>query len=892
MLYEGKLWLMKKSLLIDGNSILNRAFYGIRPLTSKSGLYTHAVYGMINIILKNMEKIKPDYAAVAFDLPTPTFRHKMYDGYKAQRKGMPPELAVQLPYAKKAVEGLGIKICELAGYEADDILGTLAEYSTEDPELCTYILTGDRDSLQLIRDNIHVLLATTGETVDTDRARFFEKYGVQPEQFADVKALMGDSSDNIPGVSGVGEKTALKLIAEYGSIDEVYAELERSPEGNAVIKGALLKKLSSGRADAEMSLELARICKSVPLGGSIEDISYGGFDRPALKALLYELELFALIKRLGLNEHTDGEAEAPGAAHGDGSADDSADAEGAGKLEGVRDAAAHPEGENTAKKREPDGAATLPYPAEDIIPVCFDRERILSLEGGELVCEELSRETLGRLFGDPSHHIALLDSKEAHARLLDAEVSAEADIFDISLAAYVLDPTASGYPLERLAVAYLGDGDVSEYDDKKRLEVTAALVPELYLRLCENGELKLYSDIELPLAEVLASMERDGFKVDVDGLRSYGEVLAARAREYASAIYDLAGEEFNIQSPKQLSEILFGKLGLPAKKKTKTGYSTDAETLEKLRYGYPIVDLILEYRQLSKLMATYVDGLIKVADKNGKVHTSFKQTVTATGRLSSVEPNLQNIPIRTPMGRELRRFFCAEGEDRVLVDADYSQIELRLLAAVSEDKGMIEAFRGGEDIHTRTAAQMLGITEADVTPEQRKSAKAVNFGIMYGIGEFSLARDLHVSRAEAGEYINSYFASFPAVKSYLDRTIEEAHRDGYVSTLFGRRRAIPELASPKKAMQAFGERVARNSPIQGAAADIIKLAMIGVYRRLRESGTDARLILQVHDELIVECAREDAPKIRELLRCEMEGAVKLAVPLTVDIGVGYTWYDC
>lgn len=875
---------MKNVLLIDGNSILNRAFYGIRPLTTKSGLYTHAVYGMINIILKNLDRIKPDYAAVAFDLPAPTFRHLRYDGYKASRKGMPEELAVQLPYAKKCMEGLGIVLSELAGYEADDILGTLASYSESDSELHTYILTGDKDSLQLIRDNVHVLLASTGETADMDRAKFTEKYGVKPEQFVDVKALMGDSSDNIPGVPGIGEKTALKLIAEYGSVRELYEELDRNPGGNEVIKGANLRKLTEGRESAFMSLELAKIYTEVPLPLTLDKIKYDGFNRPLLTSLLSELELFTLIKRLGLGgDNPDGAQHAETAKSGDG--ESSAETLGLSGIENMT-------------KQEPardvlivEGEA-VPH-GREYMSVSFDGTELYVYDGDVITrFSDCGDDILRELFGDSVKKLAVLDSKELYKHLEKRGIDCSAELFDVTLAAYVLDPAANGYPIDRLAGAYLGDAVGGTEEIAGVLSAIYRLVPVLTGKLEERGEFKLYRDIEQPLAEVLASMEEIGFKIDTAGLSEYGEQLRAQAKKYESMIYDMAGEEFNIQSPKQLSEILFVKLGLPAKKKTKTGFSTDAATLEKLSLYYPIVNLILEYRQVSKLITTYVDGLLKVADENERVHTSFKQTVTATGRLSSTDPNLQNIPIRTPMGRELRKYFRASDSEHVLVDADYSQIELRLLAAVSGDENMIASFREGTDIHTRTAAQIFGTEEKDVTSEQRKRAKAVNFGIMYGIGDFSLAQDIKVSRAEAGEYIKNYFATFPAVRQYLDRTIKEARDNGYVSTVFGRRRAIPELSSPKKAMQAFGERVAMNSPIQGAAADIIKIAMINTYRRLKKSGADAKLILQVHDELIIECLRKDADAISEILRSEMENAVSLAVPLTVDVGVGDTWHDC
>ncbi len=840
---------MKTLLLIDGNSILNRAFYGIRPLTNGAGLYTHAVYGMMNIILHHLEERKPDYAAVAFDRKAPTFRHLHYDGYKATRKGMPEELAVQLPYAKKAMAGLGLTILETDGFEADDILGTCSTLGDGDTEV--FVLTGDRDAFQLIRDDVKVLLASTGETHVFDRAAFGEKYGVTPEQFVDVKALMGDTSDNIPGVPGIGEKTALKYIAEYGSLDGLYEHLN-----DGAIKGAALTKLTEGKESAYLSQFLAAIKCDVPLGVTLESLTYGGIKRAALKPLLTELELTSMIKRLGLDkeeENVPSDCPSPFL----------------------------PCGEPIRRPLAEVGKEEYPYVA------AFFGDGELRLWDGKAstVLTEADAEAVKAFLEDGDRTLVVADAKA----LYYVYGRFAAKVFDVTLAAYVCDPSDNNYALPRLAVKYLGQVLPDGYDEAKALYELAYVLNE---KLKETEQSSLYYHIEEPLSAVLADMERRGFMVDREGLAAFSEELGQMCHDYAEAIYFEAGHEFNINSPKQLGEVLFGELKLPVSKKTKTGYSTDAETLEKLRPYHTIVDRILEYRQVAKLKSTYGDGLLKVADEKGRIHSSFNQTVTATGRLSSSEPNLQNIPIRTELGRRMRQYFIPKNEDYVLVDADYSQIELRLLAAIAGDRNMIEAFASGVDIHTATASQVFGVPIEGVTPELRKRAKAVNFGIVYGIGGFSLSEDLGVSKYEADRYIQSYMAGYPQISEYLTDIVETAKREGFVTTIFGRRRYIPELSSPKKNIQAFGKRVAMNSPIQGAAADIIKIAMIRVDKALRESGLDAELILQVHDELILQAHKSCAEEAAALLKREMEAAVELAVPLTVEVGVGENWLVC
>ena len=846
---------MNTLLLIDGNSILNRAYYGIRPLTNKDGLHTHAVYGMMNIVLHHIEERKPTHIAVAFDRKAPTFRHQHYDGYKATRKGMPPELAEQLPYAKKCLGAMGITLLELDGFEADDILGTCAFLEKEEPTE-VYILTGDRDALQLIRDDVTVLLASTGETKVFDRAAFNEKYGLEPESFVDVKALMGDSSDNIPGVSGIGEKTAIKLIAHYGSLDALYEH----PESDGVATGATLKKLLCGKDSAYLSQFLARIKTDVPLGATLPQLVLREKDRTALRDVLCELELMGMIKRLNLDRE-----------------DEPSDA----GESSVDAPASRFETPSYIEKPTAFLNEARPYAA-----VSLSDTTLYLYDGKESYAVSYTdvSELLPFFSGEENTRV-VYDSKALYLTLGDLTCR----LFDVSLAAYVLDSSAGSYSLDRLALAYLSEVLPPARNEARVLYELAYLLGE---KLKESGQSSLYYHIEEPLAPVLASMERIGFQIDREGLAAFSEELGRRCEEYAEAIYFEAGHAFNINSPKQLGEVLFGELKLPVLKKTKTGYSTDAETLEKLRPYHTIIDRILEYRQVAKLKSTYGDGLLQVADKQGVIHSSFNQTVTATGRLSSSEPNLQNIPIRTALGREMRKFFVPRSPDYCLVDADYSQIELRLLAAIAGDERMIAAFASGEDIHTLTASQVFGVPPEEVTGELRKRAKAVNFGIVYGISAFSLSEDIGVTRAEADRYIKSYYAKYPSIEEYLSSIVEAAKEQGYVTTIFGRRRYIPELSATKKAMQAFGARVAMNSPIQGAAADIIKLAMIAVDRALRERGLDARLILQVHDELILEAHNDCAEEAAKLLKEEMERVVSLPVAMEVEVGVGKNWLEC
>ncbi|MBQ9784368.1 MAG: DNA polymerase I [Clostridia bacterium] len=836
---------MKKKLLaIDGNSILNRAFYGIRPLTTKDGFPTNALYGLVTMITRQADAIRPDYCAVAFDLKAPTFRHNMYDAYKAGRRPMPEELALQLPMAKELLSAMGYHVLELAGYEADDILGTLAQMC-DDADCDAYLLTGDRDSLQLIDEHVHVLLATNNETVEMDEAKFMEKYGVPSSRFVDVKALMGDSSDNIPGVPGIGEKTALKLISEYGSLDGVYEALPTAKHTPSV-----RAKLEGGRESAYLSQTLARICRTVPLSCALDELSPAS-DRAELRRLFLRLEFSAFLKRFDLNDAEEASADVRTVS--------------VETLEG---------GEILAK-------------ISDLGTVAFDFDGTYCVfSDGNAVWR--TEEPLSSLyFTLMGKRLITYDCKVLYKEPALAGLDA-LDVYDLMLGAYLANSSKSNFELPTLVSDYLGE----LYNDTlpRALYYTRLYTP-IDEKLTESGQAELLRTLEMPLARVLANMETAGFRIDREGIARYGEQLGAVAQALEERIYFHAGKPFNINSPKQLGEILFDTLGLPHAKKTKTGYSTNAEILEKLRPYHEIITDILDYRQVTKLKSTYTDGLLKVADENGRVHTHFKQTGTATGRLSSTEPNLQNIPVRTELGRELRRFFLPENGDYVIIDADYSQIELRLLAHVSGDANMIRAFKSGVDVHTSTAATVFGVAESDVTGEMRKKAKAVNFGIMYGIGAFSLSDDIGVSRAEAQAYIDQYLAGYPGIDAYLKNTIKEAYRDGYVTTLFGRRRYIPELAGTNKMQQKFGERVAMNSPIQGTAADIIKLAMIRVHDRLKESGIDARLILQVHDELLIEAHRSCADEAQRILQEEMENAVSYSVPLDVDIHAGNSWYE-
>ncbi len=824
-------------LVIDGNSILNRAFYGIRVLTNSRGVATNAVTGFMNTLLMLEKDVQPDMIAVAFDLKAPTFRHKMYDGYKANRKGMPEDLAQQLPYMKKIIKAMGIAIIEQEGYEADDIIGTISAACADKKIPCT-VSTGDRDSFQLVNDYVTVRLAKTKGDIYYTPGVIEDEYGVTPKQMIEVKALMGDTSDNIPGVRGIGEKTALSLIKEFASVDGLYENID-----STLITDGLRNKLINGKESCYMSRKLAEICLTAPIDTELSHYIPGERDDERLAKLLSELEMYKMLQKLQLQPTS---APAGSKAAGTGNRENQASA----------------------------------MPKGDII--ITDSSKIYA--GGIGIMNELSGDEL-RAYANSGSTKYTFDIKETLS--VSGLEKLENNKFDTTLAAYLADPDSNDYSMSRLCTQY----GVPEGNSIQEKSITvAALNDILYDNIHQTGSATVLTDIEIPLATVLVAMEREGVKLDIDGIKAFGEKITEKAEKISREIYEYAGYEFNIGSPKQLGSVLFEKLKLSSAKKTKTGYSTNAEVLESLMDKHPIIPLITEYRALTKLQNTYVTGLLKVVGEDGRVHSTFKQTETRTGRISSAEPNIQNIPVRTPLGREMRRFFTAK-DGYLLVDADYSQIELRVLAHISGDEIMKKAFLDGVDIHTVTASQVFNQPIEWVTPDLRSKAKAVNFGIVYGIGAFSLSKALGVSMTKASEYIRAYLSKYSGIAHYMDKTVAKARHDGYVETMFGRRRYIKELAAKNKNLQSFGERVAKNTPIQGTAADIIKIAMIRVYNRLRESKLDAKLILQVHDELIVEAKEDCADKAAALLKEEMENAVKLTVPMTVDVNIGKTWYD-
>lgn len=850
-----------KLLVLDGNSIINRAFYGIKLLTTKDGRYTNAIYGFMNIFYKLCDELHPDSVAFAFDLKAPTFRHKMYDEYKAGRKPMPPELAEQMPVLKDLLRALGYKIVTKEGYEADDILGTLA-FSCKEGDEC-YIATGDRDSLQLVGDNVKVLLASTKmgrpETNNYDVKRIKDDYGVTPHQLIDIKALMGDSSDNIPGVSGVGQKTAQSLISELGSIQNIYDNIDTID-----IRETLRNKLKNDKDSAFMSYKLGEICKSVPIETDYSFYVPDEGDKGEALSILRSLEMYKLIDKIGLNTVTYD---------------------------------AKPENTTVKEYKRVNSLNAFLLKANKlyfVYSVKDGRFESLAACNGDDICEvntenDSEVEAFINILEDENTEKYTFNIKPLYAYAFSHGFEIKNVKMDLMLAAYLLNPSAKDYDIEKLAaeynVYYEADGGFSALS-----ETVYPLTVKLSALLEERDQTELLSNIELPLAEVLASMEKIGVKVDKSGIEAFGDMLGERIKGLQSRIYELAGEEFNINSPKQLGEILFVKLAIPTKKKTKSGFSTNAEVLEKLADEYEIVKFILEYRTYTKLKSTYCDGLLKEIAADGRIHSTFNQTETRTGRISSTEPNLQNIPVRTELGREMRKFFIAD-DGKVLVDADYSQIELRVLSDIADDKAMIDAFNNGDDIHAITASQVFKMPLQMVTPLMRSRAKAVNFGIVYGIGAFSLAKDIGVSRAEADRYIKDYLHHYSGVDRYMNEVVEEAKKNGYVKTLFGRRRYLPELSSSNGMLRAFGERVARNMPIQGTAADIIKIAMIRVYTRLKEENLNARLILQIHDELIVEAPENEKTKAELIVKEEMENACKMKVLLKSDAHSGESWYD-
>ena len=846
-----------KLLILDGNSIVNRAFYGVRMLNAPDGMPTNGVYGFLSILRKLLDEEKPEAVCVAFDLKAPTFRHLRYEGYKAQRKGMPEELAVQMPILKQVLDAMGILRLELEGFEADDLLGTVAAKCENNGWECR-IVTGDKDSFQLISETTHVchVKSRMGQTTTTEYTPelFFEEYGFEPKCIIDLKALMGDASDNIPGVPGVGEKTAMALVQKYKHLETIYAELDTLD-----VKEGMRKKLREGKDSAFLSFELATIHTDAPIEFSPEDAVWHEDYRPELYDLFKKLGFNKFIEKWGISENTESAATAR-LEHlpyiEDASFDDIMDAVKAADI-----------------------IAVSPDLNFDSLEICDGKA--VYLARWTALGDDYTRLT-SYVFSDKvrktGHNV-----KDIMTQLISEKLPLDGFVYDTALAGYLLDATAGDYGLGRMSIGYCGA-------ELGGAEAVYRLREATEKKLAQLGMTKLFYDIEMPLCRVLADMQEQGFLIDRAALSSFGESLTGTIAELERSIYDQSGCEFNINSPKQLGEVLFDKLMLPAGKKTKTGWSTNADVLEKLRGKHPIVQMALDYRMLTKLKSTYADGLLKLIDSDGRIRTKFQMTVTATGRLSSTDPNLQNIPIRKELGSHIREMFIAS-KGNVLVDADYSQIELRLLAHISGDKHMQEAFLSGEDIHAVTASQVFNTPLGEVTSLQRSRAKAVNFGIVYGISAWSLAQDIGVMQAEAKAYMDAYLNKYDGVREYMKSVVENAKCDGYVETLYARRRYLPEIKSSNFNTRSFGERVALNMPIQGTAADIIKLAMVNVYNRLNAEGLKAKLILQVHDELICECPEDEAQTVANILREEMSGAAQLSVPLTVDVKIGHSWAE-
>ena len=851
-------------LVIDGNSIANRAFFGIKLLTTKDGRYTNAIFGFLNIMLSLLKESQPDEVAVAFDLKAPTFRHKMYEGYKATRHGMPDELAQQMPVLKEILTDLGYRIVTAEGWEADDILGTLAAACAARQDDC-FLATGDRDSLQLVSDTTTVLLATTAlgrsKTVTMDVDAIREKYGIEPKQLIEVKSLMGDASDNIPGVRGIGEKTALSLVQNFGSLEGVYEHID-----DKRIKPKQREHLLECRELAQLSHTLGTIRTDAPIDTAEGAYAIGEGNKPKAVRMLQELEIHSLIQRFGLGGIVPANLE--------------------------EETANLPEAEIAPLPLTPAGhylVASRPpvMGKQGVHNVVLQPESWYAVQGTTVY--PLEDAELVRLLDDPDVTLDVFNSAPLYAKAMAVGGWGSSIVWDGKLAAYLLDASASKYQVGELVPSYKAAAafTCTDYPDAGRL---ADLFAKMKAEITACGEDPLYNEIEFPLAQVLADMTRIGMLVDRDGIDQFGVKLRSELEQVLTRIHMETGSaSFNPNSTKQLGEMLFVTMGLPHGKKTQRGWSTDAETLEALR-DYPLVEDILQYRAYQKLNSTYVEGLLKVIGEDGRIHTTFNQTEARTGRLSSDNPNLQNIPIRTELGSQLRAYFIAK-PGCVLVDADYSQIELRILAHITGDEHMQQAFLNGEDIHRSTAAKIYGIPQEEVTSRLRSSAKAINFGIMYGKGAYSLAKDIGVTVKEADAFLKNYLAAFPKVSGYMDKTIADAKACGYVSTLFGRRRALPELASSNFNVRSSGERMARNTPIQGTAADVIKLAMVRVWKRLRDEKMESRLILTVHDELIVEAPQAEAEKAAQILREEMEGCVQYAVPLSTDVHAGKNWLE-
>lgn len=860
-----------KYLVLDGNSILNRAFYGIKMLSNKKGQMTNGIYGFLSTLQKLLGEVSPTAVAIAFDLPLPTFRHKLYDKYKANRKKMPEELASQIPILKELLVALGYKLISVEGYEADDILGTFAKYCENKNYECV-LATGDRDSLQLVSKNINVRIASTkfgkAESTLYDENKIKEVYGITPLQLVDVKALQGDSSDNIPGVKGIGEKTALELIKKFGTIENIYENLE-----SLNLKENIKNKLLSDKLSAFMSYNLGKINKQVPIEIKDQDYLPNKIDVDKAKRIMTELEFFSFMEKMNFNSS---------------------------------------ENENQPQKEEV--KVILDKDISKVLEILKNEKFVaVDIEEEKASCKNIFlffknevhvivgmdnsviKEFLEKFFSFKDTEKVVYNLKNFSKIVDDLSIEIRKNFFDVTLASYILNPSAKSYDITTISREY-GDfsckfSDNSLYPEYlNRVFLCYKLAPLLKEKLTGSGQAELLFNIEQPLAIVLGDMEKSGFPIDKENLERYGKELGVKIKEIEDKIYNLVGFEFNINSPKQLGFVLFEKLGLPKGKKGKTGYSTSAAILEKLKGYHEIIDMILNYRTLTKLKSTYCDGMLKLVSENGRIHSSFNQTETRTGRISSAEPNLQNIPVRTEVGRELRKFFKVK-EGYTLIDADYSQIELRVLAHLSDDKNMINAFKNNEDIHAITASQIFNVPVDMVTSKMRAAAKTVNFGIIYGMGAFSLAQDLKISRFEAQNYINKYLEHYSGIDAYMERVIKSAKERGFSETMFKRRRYVPELLSSNHNLRSFGERVARNTPIQGSAADIIKIAMINTYNALKAKKLNSKLILQVHDELIIEAPNDEALEAKEILKKEMENAAALKVPLKVHIASGKTWFD-
>ena len=841
-----------KLLILDGNSVINRAFFGVRPLTTREGLYTHAIYGFLNILERMEKEEQPDAVCVSFDLHGPTFRHLRYEGYKATRHGMPEELAQQMPVMKDVLRAMNIPIYECQGWEADDVIGTVGKICSNNGWECV-VVTGDRDSLQLIDENVHIKLVISkpGQTTATlyDNEKFREEYGFEPKKLIDLKALMGDSSDNIPGVAGVGPKTATELLQKFGSLDGVYENLQ-----DPSIKPKLREKLEKDRENAYLSYELATIVPEAPINFEPKDALVQPYNKPELYTLFQKLEFVRLIDKYGLR------------------------------------------GVEMVAVATPAAPKTKPLPRVDAVPDDLTRCAVYLSEDGSIglaweqgVCVLTPMEVQMGGLDLSGKELVLHDSKTAMHRLDQQGISFGKCLFDTALAAYDLNPSQSDYPVSKLATNFLGT-NVEDSDAAACAEAVWKLREPLQQELERSGMAKLYQEIELPLCPVLYQMEKEGIAIDETQLQQFGEMLSQRIDDCEKLIYSYSAEPFNINSTRQLGELLFEKLGLPPVKKTKTGYSTNADVLEKLKSKHPIIPAIMDYRMLTKLKSTYAEGLTNAICEDGRIRTTFQNLVTATGRLSSTEPNLQNIPVRTDLGAEIRRMFVPR-EGCVLVDADYSQIELRVLAHIAGDETMQSAFRSGLDIHAVTASQVFGVAPEAVTSLQRRHAKAVNFGIVYGISEFSLAEDIGVSRWEAKAYIDNYLANYHGVREYMKNVVTQAREQGYTKTLYGRKRYIPELKSSNFNIRSGAERIALNTPIQGSAADLIKLAMIRVAQALQQNFPEAKLLLQVHDELIVECPEGIAADVAALVSREMEQVAQLSVPLLAEAKIGKSWFE-